>query len=65
VTGTGQARAQVASQLPGVRAYQAALKAAVISYFGAGSPQLVKFGLKAAKARTPLTSKQLAIRAAK
>jgi len=65
VTGASQARARVASQLLDVRAYQAALKAAVISYFGAGSPQLVKFGLKAAKARTPLTSKQLAIRAAK
>ena len=65
VTGASQARAQVESQLLEVRAYQAVLKAAMVSYFGAGSPQLVRFGLKAAKARTPLTAKQLAVRAAK
>ena len=65
VTGTRQARAQVASQMPAARAYYAALKAAMISYLGAQSPQLVKFGLKAQKARAPLTSTQLAVRAAK
>ncbi len=65
VTGTRQARAQVASQLLEVRAYYAALKAAVTSYFGAGSPQLVKFGLKPKQARAPLSGKQLAIKAAK
>ncbi len=47
--------------------HYAALKAAVISYFGVGSPQLVKFGLKPRKAR-PRPSpprKLLAVRAAK
>jgi hypothetical protein len=65
VTGAREARARVESQLLEVRAYQAALKAAMVSYFGAGSPKLVKFGLKAAKPRTPLTSTQRAVRAAK
>ncbi len=65
VTGAMEARAQLASQLSRVKAYQAALKAAVTSYFGAESPQLVKFGLKPKKARTPLTSAQRAVRAAK
>jgi hypothetical protein len=64
-TGIRQARAQAESQLPEVRAYYAALKAAVISYFGAKSPQLVKFGLKPRKTPAPLTSTQLAVRAAK
>jgi hypothetical protein len=48
-----------------VRTYYAALKAAVISYFGAKSPQLVKFGLEPRKTPAPLTSMQLAVRAAK
>jgi hypothetical protein len=65
VTGARKARAQMASQLPEVQAYQAALKAAMISNFGAQSPLLVKFGLKPKKSRTPLTSTQLAVRAAK
>ncbi len=64
-TGTTQARAQAGSQLPEVRTYYAALKAAVISYFGVKSPQLVKFGLKPRKTPAPLTSTQLAVRAAK
>jgi len=64
-TGTKQARAQAESQLPEVRTYYAALKAAVISYFGAKSPQLVKFGLEPRKTPAPLTSTQLAVRAAK
>jgi hypothetical protein len=64
-TGTRQARAQVESQMAEVRQYYAALKAAVISYFGVKSPQLVKFGLKPRKTPAPLSSKQLAVRAAK
>jgi hypothetical protein len=64
-TGISQARAQAESQSPEVRTYYAALKAAVISYFGIKSPQLVKFGLKPRKTPAPLTSTQLAVRAAK
>jgi hypothetical protein len=45
--------------------HYAALKAAVISYCGAKSPQLVKSGLQARKTPAPLTSTQLAVRAAK
>ena len=63
--GASLARAQVARQLQEVRAYQAALQAAMISNFGAQSPQLVKFGLKPKKTRTPLNSAQRAVRAAK
>jgi hypothetical protein len=65
VTGTRQARAQVASQLPEVRAYYAALKASLANAFGPESPQLVKFGLKPKQARAPLSGKQLAVKAAK
>jgi len=65
VTGTRQARAQVASQLPEVRAYFAALKASLANAFGPQSPQLVKFGLKPKQARAPLSGKQLAVKAAK
>ncbi len=64
--GTSQARAQAQSQQPEVRTYYAALKAAVISYFGVKSPQLVKFGLKPKKSPAPLTSTPVyAVRAAK
>ena len=64
-TDVKQARAQAESQLPEVRAYHAALKAAVVGYLGEKSPQLVKFGLKPRKTPAPLTSTQLAVRAAK
>jgi len=64
-TDVKRARAQAESQLPEVRAYHAALKAAVVSYLGEKSPQLVKFGLKPRKTPAPLTSTQLAVRAAK
>jgi len=37
----------------------------VTTYFGAGSPQLVKFGLNPKKTRAPLTTEQLAVRTAK
>jgi hypothetical protein len=60
-----QARNQVASQLAEARKYYAALKAAVTTYFGAESPQLVKFGLKPKKVRAPLTTEQLSVRTAK
>ncbi len=64
--GTGQARAQGGiAAARGAGTYYAALKAAVISYFGAKSPQLVKFGLEPRKSPAPLTSTQLAVRAAK
>jgi hypothetical protein len=65
VMGTKEARAQVESQLSEAQTYCSALKAAVISYFGAQSPQLAKFGFKARKVRAPLTGQQLAVRAAK
>ncbi len=40
---------------------QAVLKAAMISNFGAESPQLVKFGLRPKKSRTPSPPSQLAV----
>ena len=64
-TADKEARGQVESQLVEAQKYYATLKAAVATYFGAGSPQLVKFGLKPRKARAPLTTAQLAGRAAK
>jgi hypothetical protein len=64
-TASKQARSQVESQLKEAQKYLASLKAAVTTYFGAGSPQLVKFGLKPKKARPPLTTEQLAVRTAK
>ena len=66
VTAAKEARAQVRSQMAEAQAYCSALKAAVITYLGSqSSPRLAKFGLKSRKARTPLTSEQLAVRAAK
>ena len=66
VTGANEARAQVRSQMSEAKAYCSALKAAVITYLGGeNSPRLAKFGLKPRKTRTPLTSEQLAVRAAK
>jgi hypothetical protein len=66
VTATKEARAQVRSQLLEAQAYCSALKAAAITYLGSqNSPRLAKFGLKPRKTRTPLTSEQLAVRAAK
>jgi hypothetical protein len=66
VTGAAEARAQVRSQMAEAQAYCSSLKAAVITYLGSqNSPHLAKFGLKPRKARTPLTSEQLAVRAAK
>jgi hypothetical protein len=66
VTGANEARAQVRSQMAEAKAYCSALKAAVITYLGSeNSPRLAKFGLKPRKSRAPLTSEQLAVRAAK
>ena len=65
MTALKQARAQEKSQLPEARRYFAVLKAAVTSFFGAGSPQLAQFGLLPKKARKALTSSQLAVKAAK
>ena len=65
-TAASEARAQVRSQLPEVRAYYASLKAVVATYLGGqGSPQLAKFGLKPRKARAKATSSELVVRAAK
>ena len=64
-TATKQARTQVASQLPLARKYYSVLKSAVTNLYGADSPQLAKFGLAPKKPRKPLTSQQLAVRAAK
>ena len=66
VTGAEEAREQVRSQLSEAQTYCSALKAAVITYLGSqNSPRLAKFGLKPRKTRVPLTSEQLAVRAAK
>jgi hypothetical protein len=65
VTAVKQARAVVSSQLPAARAYFAVLKAAVANLFGDASPQLAQFGLAPKKARKPLSSQELAVRAAK
>jgi hypothetical protein len=64
-TALRQARAQVASQLQAARQYYAVLKAAVANLFGDASPQLSQFGLAPKKARKPLSSAELAVRAAK
>ena len=65
VTAGRQARNQAASQQAEARKYYAALKAVVTTYFGADSPQLVKFGLSPKKVRAPLTTEQLSVRTAK
>ncbi len=65
VTAIRQARARVASQLPAAQKYFAVLKAAVANLFGADSPQLAQFGLAPKKPRKPLSSSELAVRAAK
>jgi hypothetical protein len=60
-----QARVSVEQQSSEAEQYFALLKTALGNAFGPASPQLEQFGLKPKKARTPLTSTQLAIRAAK
>jgi hypothetical protein len=60
-----QARVPVQSMQAEARQYLAALKLALASALGPQSPQLAQFGLKPKKSPRPLTSKQLAVRAAK
>jgi hypothetical protein len=64
-TADKEARDQVASQLAEARKYYALLKTAVANHFGVGSPQLVKFGLKAKKPHAPLSAQKLAVKVAK
>ena len=65
VTAARQARAQAESQSTEARQYYAELKSAVTNLLGSRSPKLVQFGLQPRKVRTPLTSSQLAVKAAK
>jgi hypothetical protein len=60
-----QARMPVEQQSSEVGQYLALLKTALGNAFGTASPKLEQFGLKPKKARTPLSSEKLAIRAAK
>jgi hypothetical protein len=65
VTAANLARARLESQEAEVRVFHATLTTLAAAYFGAHSPQLVKFGLKPRRARAALTSEQQAIRAAR
>ncbi len=60
-----QARVPVESLQPEARQYLAVLKAALANALGPQSPQLAQFGLKPRKTPRPLTSQQLAVKAAK
>ena len=65
VTALQQVRTQERSQTPEARQYIDVLRTAVAFFFGAGSPQLVQFGIQPKKPRKALTSAALAVRAAK
>jgi len=64
-TALKQTQAQGKAQLPEARRFFDVLTASVVSLLGKGSPQLAQFGLQPRKSRKPLTSSELAIRAAK
>jgi hypothetical protein len=65
VTALQQVRTQERSQALAARQYLDVLRAAVAFLFGAGSPQLVQFGIQPKKPHKALTSTALAARAAK
>jgi hypothetical protein len=51
--------------VPTIRLYAENLRAALLGYFGPGSPQLGQFGIKQHGGKRTLTAAQLALRAAK
>ena len=65
VTELAKARAQVKSTSAEARQYIDVLNRALINFYGPESPQLVQFGLQPKKARKPMSSETLAVRAAK
>ena len=65
VIALAQVRTQERSQTPEAHQYIDVLRTAVVFLLGAGSPQLVQFGIQPRKPPKALTSTALAVRAAK